>query len=65
MALFRTSALRSMNGYSTDRRLYGWEDYDLFCRFAEGGYRGVFVDKIVASYRVSDTSMLALSNISA
>ena len=64
MALFRTSALRSMNGYSTDRRLYGWEDYDLFCRFAEGSYRGVFVDKIVASYRVSDTSMLALSNIS-
>ena len=64
MALFRTSALRSMNGYSTDRRLYGWEDYDLFCRFAEAGCRGVFVDKIVASYRVSDTSMLALSNIS-
>jgi glycosyltransferase involved in cell wall biosynthesis len=64
MALFRTSALRFLNGYSTDRRLYGWEDYDLFCRFAEAGCRGVFVDKIVASYRVSDTSMLALSNIS-
>jgi Glycosyl transferase family 2 len=64
MALFRTDALRSMNGYSTDRRLYGWEDYDLFCRFAEASCRGVFVDKIVASYRVSDTSMLALSNIS-
>ena len=64
MALFRTRELRSMNGYSTDRRLYGWEDYDLFCRFAELGCRGVFVDKIVASYRVSDTSMLALSNIS-
>jgi hypothetical protein len=64
MALFRTEALRSMNGYTTDRRLYGWEDYDLFCRFAEEGCRGVFVDNVVASYRASDTSMVALSNIS-
>jgi glycosyltransferase involved in cell wall biosynthesis len=64
MALFRTRALRLMKGYATDRRLYGWEDYDLFCRFAEASCRGVFVDKIVASYRVSDTSMLAISNIS-
>jgi Glycosyl transferase family 2 len=64
MALFRTNELRVMNGYSTDRRLYGWEDYDLFCRFAETARRGVFVDRIVASYRVSDTSMLSLSNVS-
>jgi hypothetical protein len=64
MALFRTSELRAMNGYSTDRRLYGWEDYDLFCRLAEAARRGVFVDRIVASYRASDTSMLSMSNIS-
>jgi GT2 family glycosyltransferase len=64
MAMFRTSALRSMQGYSTDRRLYGWEDYDLYCRLAEAGHEGAFVPSIVAGYRVSSTSMRSLSDLS-
>ena len=64
MAIFRMRALRALGGYSTDRRLYGWEDYDLYCRLAERGHHGVFVDNIVATYRSSDTSMLAVTNIS-
>ncbi len=64
MALFRIRALRALGAYSTDRRLYGWEDYDLYCRFAEAGHHGAFLDNIVASYRSSDTSMLAVTNIS-
>jgi hypothetical protein len=64
MAMFRTATLRHMGGYSTDRRLYGWEDYDLYCRLAEAGCQGASLPKPVARYRVSDTSMLSLTDIS-
>ena len=64
MALFRRKAVMALGGYTTDRRLYGWEDYDLYCRFAEHGHRGAFLDEVVAMYRSSPTSMLAVSNIS-
>ena len=64
MAMFRTSVLRSVGGYTTDRRLYGWEDYDLWCTLAERGYRGVLVPSIVGRYRMSPGSMLAVSNVS-
>jgi glycosyltransferase involved in cell wall biosynthesis len=64
MALFRAEIVRGMGGYSTDRRLYGWEDYDLYCRLAEYGHRGRFLERIVASYTSSDTSMLAITNVS-
>jgi GT2 family glycosyltransferase len=64
MALFRAEALRAAGGYTGDRRLYGWEDYDLYCRMAERGESAAFVPEIVASYRVSPTSMLSLTNVS-
>jgi hypothetical protein len=64
MALFRAEALRALDGYTSDRRLYGWEDYDLYCRLAERGDSAAFVHEIVASYRVSSTSMLSLTNVS-
>jgi hypothetical protein len=64
MALIRTDHLRSLGGYTTDRRLYGWEDYDVWCRTAEGGGRGVQVTNVVARYRLSATSMVSLSNVS-
>jgi GT2 family glycosyltransferase len=64
MALWRTAALRALGGYTTDRRLHGWEDYDLWCRVAERGGRGAFVPQIVARYRVSAHSMLSLTDIS-
>lgn len=64
MALWRTSTLRRLGGYSEDLRLYGWEDYDLYCRVAERGLRGLHVPQIVARYRVNDHSMLSLTNLS-
>jgi GT2 family glycosyltransferase len=64
MALFRTEVLRRLGGYTTDRRLYGWEDYDIYCRLAESGLIGAFAPQIVARYRVSPMSMLSISNLS-
>jgi hypothetical protein len=64
MALFRTDVVRAEGGYTDDRRLYGWEDYDLYCRLAEHGYFGEFVPEIVARYRLSSGSMISLTNLS-
>lgn len=64
LALLRTKTLRDLGGYTLDRRLYGWEDYDLYCRIAEQGGRGVFVPEVVASYRESPASMRSLTDIS-
>ncbi|MBO0705172.1 MAG: glycosyltransferase, partial [Candidatus Dormibacteraeota bacterium] len=64
LALLRTRALRDLGGYTLDRRLYGWEDYDLYCRIAEQGGRGAFVPEVVASYRQSPASMRSLTDIS-
>jgi hypothetical protein len=64
MALVRANTVRALGGYTTDRRLYGWEDYDLWCRMAELGLHGVLVPEIVAVYRVAARSMLSTTNIS-
>jgi Glycosyl transferase family 2 len=65
MALWRSSELRKLGGYTTDRRLYGWEDYDLWCRLAESNGHATFVPEILARYRVTRHSMLSVTNISA
>lgn len=64
MALFRTEVVRSVGGYTTERRLYGWEDYDLWCALAEAGHDVVRVPNFVARYRVSAQSMITLSDLS-
>jgi hypothetical protein len=64
MALWRTDVLRDLGGYTTDRRLHGWEDYDLWCRAAERGLSGVRVAQVLARYRVSRHSMLSLTDLS-
>lgn len=64
MALFRAELLRKLGGYTSDRRLYGWEDYDLYCRLAEDGLRGEFVPQIVGRYQVSPSSMRSVSDLS-
>jgi glycosyltransferase involved in cell wall biosynthesis len=64
MALWRTRTLRELGGYTGDLRLYGWEDYDLWCHAAERGLRGVLVPEVIARYRLTSHSMLALTNIS-
>lgn len=66
MAMMRTAVIRDqLGGYPTDRRLYGWEDYALWCAVASAGHRAIRVPEIVARYRVAKHSMLSLTNISA
>jgi len=59
MALLRREQLLDLGGYAEDLRLYGWEDYELWCRAAERGLRGVLVPQILMRYRRADHSMLA------
>jgi hypothetical protein len=58
MALIRADALGTVGGYTTDSRLHGWEDYELWCRMAESGRHGTAVQEIVGRYRVSEHSMV-------
>lgn len=64
MALVRAGVLAGLGGYGTDRRLHGWEDYDLWCRIAERGGHAVHVPTVVGRYRTSASSMLSLTNLS-
>jgi GT2 family glycosyltransferase len=64
MALVRRDWLVENGGYTTDIRLHGWEDYDLWCRVAERGFHGVLVPEIVARYRTSEHSVLSITDIS-
>jgi hypothetical protein len=64
LALLRRSTLAELGGYTDDRRLYGWEDYDLWCRIAERGGRAAHVPEIVARYRLAAGSMISITNVS-
>lgn len=63
MVMLRAGIAREMGGYVTDRRLHGWEDFDLWCSFADRGLHGVLVPEIVARYRSGIHSMISLTNI--
>lgn len=56
MALIRKSAWSHVGGY--EPMPLGWEDYDLWCLFAEAGLWSAAVPEAVAIYRVHDSSML-------
>jgi hypothetical protein len=63
MAMIRRSALLEVGGYTRDRRLHGWEDFDLWCAFAERGWHGVHVREILCRYRTETYSMISTTNI--
>lgn len=63
MAMLRRSTLLEVGGYRTDPTIHGWEDYDLWCRFAEEGRRGLQVPEMVGRYRVSRLGMLDFTNV--
>jgi glycosyltransferase involved in cell wall biosynthesis len=65
MAMIRRSALASVGGYTSDFRLYGWEDFALWCAFADRGYRGVRVPEILGRYVSAAHSMISITNIDA
>jgi hypothetical protein len=64
MALIRRDWVVATGGYTSDPRLHGWEDYDLWCRVAEHGGYGIMVPQITGRYRSSIFSMLSLTDIS-
>jgi glycosyltransferase involved in cell wall biosynthesis len=57
-ALIRRQALLSAGGYQVSAVEEGWEDFDLWCRFVELGYNGVYLPELLCEYRVHETSML-------
>jgi Glycosyl transferase family 2 len=65
MAMIRRSALLEAGGYTTDPRLYGWEDFDLWCGFADRGWWGRLVPEILGRYRSSLHSMISITDIDA
>lgn len=62
MAMIRRTGLLTVGGYTDDRRLYGWEDFALWCAFADRGWWGVRVPEILARYRLGH-SMISITDI--
>lgn len=58
MAMIRRDALAASDGYAVLADDHGWEDYDLWCRFATLGLNGVFLPEVLCDYRVHAASML-------
>jgi len=57
MALIRKSAWSEVGGYS-HFEISGWEDYDLWCKFIEHGFKGTYVPEILCRYRIHQSSMI-------
>lgn len=55
MAVIRRCAWAAVGGYEERE---GWEDYDLWAKFVENGFWGIWVKESVAFYRVHEGSML-------
>jgi len=58
MALLRRTALLAIGGYRGLADDHGWEDYDLWCSFADHGFSGVFLPEALSEYTVHSASML-------
>jgi Glycosyl transferase family 2 len=63
MAMIRRDRILETGGYTSDRRLYGWEDFALWCEFASRGLNGVRVPEILTRYRANPQSMISTTNI--
>ncbi|HEX6391138.1 MAG TPA: glycosyltransferase family 2 protein [Solirubrobacteraceae bacterium] len=64
LALIRREALTAVDGYALDMPEQGYEDWDLWCRFADRGLRGVWIPQVVANYRIRADSMSAALHLS-
>jgi hypothetical protein len=63
MAMLRRAAFQRVGGYLTDDRIHGWEDFALWCAFAQQGMPGVSVPEIIGRYRSSAASMISTTMI--
>lgn len=57
MSMIRKTEWQSVGGYSVMAGI-GWEDYELWLKFADANKRGIWVPQILARYRVHVDSML-------
>ena len=63
-AMIRRSAWERHGGYRTDDELvFGWEDWELWLRFASAGEHGVHVPRMLGRYRTQTESMLSTTNL--
>ncbi len=65
MAMIRRAAIIEAGGYTRDDRLHGWEDFDLWCAFADRGLYGIRVPEILSRYRTGVYSMISTTDIDA
>jgi hypothetical protein len=63
LALIRRREAIALGGYTEDLRLYGWEDYDLWCRVVDRGRYGIHVPEILARYAQAEHSMISITAI--
>jgi hypothetical protein len=63
-AMLRKDAWERIGGYRTDDTLvFGWEDWELWLRFASAGEHGVHVPQMLGRYRTQAESMITTTNL--
>ena len=62
-AMLRRDAWQRHGGYRDDELVFGWEDWELWLRFAAAGEHGVHVSQMLGRYRTQEVSMLSTSNL--
>lgn len=63
-AMLRRSAWERHGGYRvSDELVFGWEDWELWLRFAAAGDHGVHVPRMLGRYRTQAQSMLSTTNL--
>jgi len=66
MAMFRRDVLLELGGYDhtlSEIGWFGWEDYDMWLRFAQQDLPVGFVPNILCLYRQHETSMINTTNL--
>ncbi|WP_433745215.1 glycosyltransferase [Falsibacillus pallidus] len=54
--MMRKKSVVSIGGYTESKYTYRTEDYDLWCKFCEKGYKGFNIDEILLNYREDETA---------
>lgn len=65
LAMIRTDRLRELGGFAVEPELWRWEDYDLWCRIADRGWRGQLVPQILGRRHAHLASLPGASNLTA
>lgn len=66
MAMFRRESLLAAPGYDNELNQigwFGWEDYEMWLRFAQNHHEVAFVPNILCLYRHHETSMINTTNL--